>query len=66
MRPPQDCGDVFAARLVARTDFPKMFGHLTGRGAEDVAAEGFVCRDVPQQMMRWEQLGPINAIADSN
>jgi hypothetical protein len=43
-----------------------MFGHLTGRGAEDVTAEGFICCNVPEQMMGWEQLGPIDAIADSN
>jgi hypothetical protein len=43
-----------------------MFGHLTGRGAEDVAVEGCVRRDVPQQMMGWEELSPIDGIADSN
>ena len=35
-------------------------------GAEDIAAEGFISRDVPQQVMGWEQLSPIDALADSN
>jgi hypothetical protein len=43
-----------------------MLGHLTGRSAEDIAAEGFIGGDVPQQMMGWEQLSPIDAMADSN
>jgi hypothetical protein len=43
-----------------------MRGHLTRRSAEDIAAEGFIGRDVPEQMMGWEQLSPINAMADSN
>jgi hypothetical protein len=66
MQPPQYRGDVFATHLVSRTDLLEMFGHLTGRGAEDITAEGFICCNVPKQMMGWEQLGPIDAIADSN
>jgi hypothetical protein len=42
-----------------------MFRNLTGRGTEDVMAERFVGRDVPQQMMGGEQLSPIDALADS-
>ena len=43
-----------------------MLRNLTGRGAEDGAAERFVGRDVPQQMVGWEQISPIDAVADSN
>ena len=65
MRTPQHRGNVFATRPVAHTDIPEMFRNLTGRGAEDVAAERFVGRDVPQQMMGWEQLSPTDALTDS-
>ena len=41
-----------------------MIGHMTGRGAEHVAAEGCVRGDVAQQMTGREQLGRIDNVTD--
>jgi hypothetical protein len=54
MRPPQYGGDIFATNLVARPDLCEMIGHMTGRGSENVTAEGFIRADVAQQVTGWE------------
>jgi hypothetical protein len=39
---------------------------MTGRGAENVTAEGLVRGDVAQQVTGREQLSPINGVTDLN
>src|SRR5262245_22630868 len=43
-----------------------MLAELTRRRPENLDTERFIGRDVAQQMMRWQQLSPIDTVADSN